>query len=192
MKPVPAPHGREHWSEYLMRTGTSPDDPYQPPPSAFLPVYCAGFDIDQNILWMSDINDFRPSTMDHFKVPKSLDDTDVYDVVALDCCNLRDNHTHIGVAGFLRGALKFRAKRTLAVQMTHQIDSYALDALGRMILGGDRETEHDEWLDKAWEHISQVDQLWDRLQIEKPRIGAAYDGMRLRIMDDGIKEVVHS
>jgi hypothetical protein len=154
-----------------------------------LPLYCARFDIDEKILWMSDIGDFPASTMEHFKLPSWPHRNEVYDVVALDCCCLKDGNSHIGIAGFLQGALKFQAKRTVAIQMTHEIDSYGLDALGRMILGSAREPEHDEWLDKSWPYIDGVKKLWDRLQVEKPRIGAAYDGLRLRLAEGTVKEV---
>jgi hypothetical protein len=189
IKAVGAPHGQTHISDYLGATGLSADDPSVANDRVLPPLYCAAFEIDEKMLWLSDVSTFPDAMMKQLKADRPYGSEDVYDVVALDLTNLKENVSHIGITGFCQAVLRLRAKQTLAVQMSHEIDAYGLDNLGEMIRGGERDHAHDAWFEKAWAHISRVHHLWDDLQNVQPFIRAAYDGLRLSLSDGNIKEV---
>jgi hypothetical protein len=136
---------------------------------------------------MSDVSHISQAVWDQLKTVDSSDG--VYDVVALDCTNMPDVPTHLGLAGFCQVALRLQPKRMLAVQMTHQIDTYGLNALAKMFKGDQPPAEDLEWIEQAIEAIDTVDGLWTRLQQEQPRIEASYEGQRLRVAFGIVKDI---
>ena len=152
-------------------------------------LYCAAFEFDEKILWLSDVSSFPDAMMKQLKADRPLGSDDVYDVVALDLTNLDPNVSHIGIVGFFQAVLRFRAKQTRSVQMGHEYDAYGLDNLGEMISGGERDPAHHVWFEQAWKRISKVHHLWEDLQNAQPYVRAGYDGLRLSISKGQIKEV---
>lgn len=189
VKPVAAPHGRVHIAEYLASTGLSVSDPTVAPDRVLPALYCAAFEFDEKILWLSDVSSFPDAMMKQLKADRPLDSTDVYDVIALDLTNMDPNVSHIGITDFFQAVLRFRAKQTWAVQMGHDYDAYGLDNLGEMIQGRERDHAHDAWFEKAWKHIGKVHHLWDDLQHVQPYVRAGYDGLRLSLADGKIEEI---